>query len=358
MKRVIALGVLALVPILAGGCGGSHRRGCTLTLRAVPAKGQKVTPAGMQLAQQIATQRLNTLGVSSPQVTVHGDELVIGLAGAHVPPDAAKLVSLTGRLQVFDFEPSLAPPAATRNQQPAPLPSLYALLKTVQKEAAKGSPQSYYLLRKTSSHPVVQGPAPTLQALFARFKDGKQPANTQVLKVPANREPVSCAGVDNCPGAGSNGTSKTGRYWYLFKLPAALTGKDLVEAGVTSDVDPNSGQPIVTLQFTGQGSSQFKRITEAEYNRGRVNAAQAGTLNAHNADTISQYAGHNAIVLDGQLKETPYIDYTDAALSQGIVGNAQITEPSTQAAQRTALVLQSGSLPYTFQRVSATGCSR
>ena len=182
-----------------------------------------------------------------------------------------------------------------------------------------------------------------------------------MLKVPAERQPVSCQGVANCPGAGRNGISKTGKYWYMFKLPPALTGKDLVESGITSDVDPNTGAPIVTLQFTGHGSDEFKRITEAEYNRGRVNAGQAGQLNptGPNAQqTIATYAGHNAIVLDGQLKSTPYIDYTDSQLSQGIVGNAQITEPSASAAAATALILQSGSLPYSFQPVERTNCPK
>src|SRR4029077_21133679 len=159
----------------------------------------------------------------------------------------------------------------------------------------------------------------------------------QVLKVPANTEPVSCQVASaGCPGTGSNGRSKSGEYWYLFKLPPALTGKDLVESGITADVDPNTGSPIVTLQFTGHGSDEFKRITELEYNRGRVNAGAAGQLNSHDPNTIATYSGHNAIVLDGELKETPYIDYTDSTLSQGIVGNAQITEPNAGAASDTA----------------------
>ena len=119
----------------------------------------------------------------------------------------------------------------------------------------------------------------------------------------------------------------------------------------------------MTLQFSGHGSKEFKRITEAEYKRGRVNAGQAGQLNpqgssATQQSVINQYSEHNAIVLDGQLIQTPYIDYTDTSLSQGIVGNAQITEPNTSTATRTALVLQSGSLPYSFKRVKLTSCSR
>src|SRR5262249_30890713 len=150
---------------------------------------------------------------------------------------------------------------------------------------------------------------------------------------------------------------KSARAWYLFKLPPALTGGDLVESGTVATVDPNTGQSIVTLQFTGHGSKEFQRITEAEYNRGRISAGLAGQLNTTNQNTIATYAGHNAIVLDGELEETPYIDYADPSLSQGIVGNAQITEPSIEAAKRTAFVLQSGSLPYIFKRVGVSNCA-
>ena len=146
----------------------------------------------------------------------------------------------------------------TGNQQPAPLPSLYSLLSAVQKEADKGTPQGYYLFKtvkkkvtekvkgknvtKTqTSHQLIQGTPPfgalTLKQLLRPYKDGKQPPNTQILKIPANREPVWCQGVGNCPGAGVNGTSKDGKYWYLFKYKPSFTNK----AGVTSST--RTGRP-------------------------------------------------------------------------------------------------------------------
>lgn len=353
------VGVLALVSILAAGCGGSHRcSGSEITLRAVPAKGHQVTPAGMEVARQIMTSRLATLGVSSPTVAVHGDEIVIQFAGVHNPANTAAILGDPGQLQVFDFEPSLSPPTVEGNQQPTPLASLYSLLSAAKKEASKGTPQSYYLFKTTPSHPVIQGPASNLHELLRPYKEGKQPADTEVLSVPPNREPVRCTVSTGCPGTGQSRKSKSGQYWYLLKLPPALTGKDLVESGIAADVDPNTGHPIVTLQFTRHGAQEFKRITQAEYNRGRVNAGLAGRLNAHTPNVIGRYSGHNAIVLDGQLEETPFIDYTDPALAQGIVGGAQIYEPSAQRAQRTALVLQSGSLPYSFQQIGRASCPR
>jgi SecD/SecF fusion protein len=371
--------------------------GLEVVLRAIPeTKKQPITPEGMATAQQIMTSRVNKIGVSSPNVAVQGNnQIVIQLAGVNNPAKAAKIIGTTGELQMYDFEPNLEAPTVTGNQQPAPLPSLYGLLTAVKKEAGKGTPQGYFLFKtikktvtekvkgkkvtKTKTfHQLVQGEppwgAPTLKQLLLPYKDGKQPQNTQILKLPARREAVWCKGANNCPGAGANGTSKSGKYWYLFKYtpavtqqdgtvvnpngPPELTGKDLVESGISSDVDPNTGQPIVMLQFTNHGSDEFRRITEAEYNRGRVNAGQAGQLDPHGNQTIvNQYAGHNAIILDGRLRSTPYIDWSDSSLSKGIAGNAQITEPSSAAASRTALVLQSGSLPYTFKQLASTKVS-
>jgi preprotein translocase subunit SecD len=355
MKRLAAVGFAALALLLAG-CGGSHRcSGSEVVFRASPqSRSQPITPQGMQLARQIMESRLQKLGVSSPTVSVrNGDELVVQGTGIRDVAATARLLGETGQLQLFDFEPSLAPPTVTANQQPSPQRSLYGLLKAVQKDAGKGSPEAYYLFKTSASHSVLQGPALNLHQLLLPYKAGKQPAHTQVLKVPANREPVQCAGIQNCPGA-----SKSGESWYLLKLPSALSGDDFVESGITKTTDPNSGQPIVTLQFTHAGSQAFRRITKAEYDRGRINAGEAGQLPSTNRSLINQYAGHNAIVLDGQLEETPYIDYTDPTLSLGIVGNAEIFEPSAEVANRTALVLQSGSLPYTFKQVSRSNCPR
>jgi preprotein translocase subunit SecD len=90
----------------------------------------------MQLARQIMEGRLQKLGVSSPTVAVKGgNELVVQFAGAHDAARAASILGETGRLQFFDFEPSLAPPTVTGSQQPLPAASLYSLLKPVQKEA-------------------------------------------------------------------------------------------------------------------------------------------------------------------------------------------------------------------------------
>jgi SecD/SecF fusion protein len=157
-----------------------------------------------------------------------------------------------------------------------------------------------------------------------------------------------------------------GKAWYLFKYtpkqangPPELTGNDLNESQITADIDQNTGQPEVVLGFTGHGSKEFQDITRAEYKRGQLAAGLAGQAGNHDPTVVQQYAQHNAIVLDGVLESTPYIDYTNNSLADGIAGGAtiQMGAGGLGAAKSLALVLQSGSLPYTFQQIERTDVS-
>jgi SecD/SecF fusion protein len=347
--------------------------GLEVILRAVPDKGQSITPQGMQTAQDIIQKRANGTGVASPNIAVQGgNEIVVQLAGVHDPEKAAAIIGKTGQLQFFDFENDLAPPTVSTTGQPTPVTSLYSLLKQIEPQAKKGTPESYYLIKTikktkqvkskvkgktvtkpvtTTTHKTLQGPAPNLKQLLLPYS-GKQPPHTKVFPVPANRIVV------HSPG---------GKLWYLFKYfpnrdegPPELKGNDLVESGIQATVDPNSGQPVVDLQFTHHGTKAFQRITKLEYFRGQLAAGNAGQAGNHDPNVVQRYAGHNAIVLDGVLQSTPYIDYTDGNLSDGIGGGqAQITMGAGGLGQAKdlALILKSGSLPYSFQQIARTDVS-
>ena len=95
-------------------------------------------------------------------------------------------------------------------------PSLYGLLTQVQKQAAKGEPQAFYLFRTktvrslqakpkkkaapTVEHSLLQGPANTLAQLLAPY-NGKMPAHSEVLKVPAHTLVVSCPATTGSPAS-------------------------------------------------------------------------------------------------------------------------------------------------------------
>ena len=351
MRRLLLLALL--VCVLGAGCGGS--RLCTLEviLRAVPQHGERLTPQGIEVARDIITSRLATLGVADPIVSTRGsDEIFVELPGTRVAKDLAGIVSATGDLQFFDFEQALAPPTVT-NGAPTPYPSLYSLLTAVKGAASTGTPEAYYLFQGDAQHGVMAGPAGTKSALTQGYTAGEL-AHATILAVPANREVVS--GPVETPATRPVKRSPDGVYWYLFKLPAALSGGDIRESQVRAGTDPNTGVPHVALVFTAHGAKEFEAITKAEYERGRLAAGPHGSTGVIDM----RYAQHSAIVLDGKLQAAPFIDYTDAALSLGISGGYAVIDnmASLQAARNLALVLRSGSLPYVFERVIVTSlCS-
>jgi SecD/SecF fusion protein len=344
--------------------------GLEVVLKAVPPKGEQVTADGMNVAQSIIQNRVNKLGLSSPDVRRQGkDQLVVQLAGVHNASQAAALLGKTAQLLMFDFEADLTGPSRSSNGTPAAEVSLYALLQQVQTQAAKGTPEFYYLFRNktvpaktkkgtpTVKHSLLGGPTPTLAELL-RASGGKVPANEQVMKVPAHTIVISCPQSVGCIGA----TAAAPTYYYLFKYqpnapdgPPELTGRDLKQSGIRADFDPTTGEPIVLLSFTGHGAHEFQRITKAEYQRGKIAATVAGHPNTFD----QQYAQHNAIVLDGVLQSTPYIDYTQSSLENGISGGAEIQMGAggQKAAKDLALVLQTGALPYNFQQIERTDVS-
>jgi len=351
------------------------RGGLEVVLKAVPDRGQTINTAQMQTAQAIMVSRIDKLGLASPNVAIQGtDEIVIQLAGIHDPAKAAAIVGSTGKLQFFDFEKDLAAPTVSGGN-PTPYGSLFDLLTAVKNKASKGTPEMYYLFGKkvhvthvvvngkttaktkktTEKNAVLAGPDPTQKQLLSAY-GGHKPSGDTILGVPAHLEAVS----GTAQGAAQPvGTSPNGKYWYLFKYnptapngngPPEIKGSDLNESAITADNSQSNGQPEVTLGFNGHGAKEFQAITKAEYERGQLVAGLHGS-----ATQLNQlYAQHNAIVLDGKLQATPYIDYTDNSLSLGISGGSAVISNmgSMSAAKGLALVLQSGSLPYTFQRLA------
>jgi SecD/SecF fusion protein len=362
--------------------------GLEVVLQAVPQKGHPLTADDMSRSVAIMQNRINKLGVSEPEIRKQGnDQIVIQIAGIHDPAAAAKLIGKTAQLMLFDFENDLYGPSKDLNGNPVATPGLYDLLTQVQKQAAKGAPESYYLFhtktvkthttKKTTvkgkngksvtvtkpvtktktAHSIVSS-ANTLKELLRPYA-GKVPANYTVLKVPAHTMVVSCQASTGCLGASV--VSPSGTYYYLAQYypnrtdnpVPEMTGRDLVLSGTRADFGQTGG-PIVTLQFTNHGSSQFQKITKEEAQRGQTKFDLAGKQGDY-----KNYAQHFAIVLDGQLESTPFIDFKQNP--DGIPGpNAEIdlgAGGSIGEAKNLALILQTGALPVTFKQIERTDVS-
>jgi preprotein translocase subunit SecD len=360
LRRTLRLLPFLAVLLLFAGCGTYKAcpHGEEFVLRAVPQPGEPVTPLGMKAARNTISKRLGAIGIHASSVTTRGRyEVVIAFSGAHAPTALDRIVRLQGQLQVFDFEKGLAPPTVEKGF-PTPYTTLYNLLRVVRAEAAKGTPQAYYLFGSTGKHPILQGPAPTRKLLLSPYR-GKQPARSTILAVPAHRELVKGQGIlEATPGTRPVGQPGDGP-WYLFKLPPALGGSAFKKSAISWDTSSTDGLSEVKLGFTARGTKEFEALTKAEYGRGRLVAGLHGYAGKFKA----RYAQHNAIVIDDSLYAVPYIDYTNTSLSHGIRGGGAVISniPTSKEASDLALVLRTGSLPYLFNWVSPYGsavCSR
>ena len=355
--------------------------GLEVVLKAVPGKNHILTSSDMDKSVSIMLNRINKIGVAAPEIRKQGtDQIVIQLAGVHDPAAAAALIGKTAQLMLFDFENDLAGPSRDVNGNPVATPTLYSLLTQVQKQAAKGSPSQYYLFKTTTTvtpakkvkgktvgkptttvkHSLVAGPANTLTTLLRPY-GGKAPPGTKVLAVPGDNLVVTCPVANGCLGIRQGQVSTSGAYYYLMKYAPTnklnpvpeMNGSDLVLSGTKADFGPN-GNPVVLLQFTNHGSNQFQKITRDEAQRGQSLYNLAGKQGNY-----LNYTQHFAIVLDGVLQSTPYIDFKQNP--DGIPGpNAQIdmgNGGTFKDAQNLALVLQTGALPVSFVQIERTDVS-
>jgi SecD/SecF fusion protein len=346
--------------------------GLEVVLKAEPPKGHKLTPEDLSRSIDIMRNRIDKLGVSEPEIRKQGsNQIVIQLAGIHNVNDAAALIGKTAVLEFYDFEADVTGPSVSGgllNATPVASGSIYDLLAAPATRllANKGEPAQWYLFN--DKHVVKAGPAPTRAKLLANEIVRKPkaagglgnhvPKDWKILTVPNDTVAVSCVGT-NCPtqvpGNGQKG-------FYLLKhhdvkdfpnnpIPE-MTGNQLKLSGTRADIDPQTNQPVVLMQFTGAGKKAFHEITRREAQRG----ALGGNCNAGKPPPNAQ---HFAIVLDREIQSTPYIDY--CVNPDGIPGDngAQIDMGGSGLgdAKKLALVLQTGALPVEFKTAERTDVS-
>jgi SecD/SecF fusion protein len=356
---VVGLVVAALVAVAALAMPGSplHQKptlgldlqgGLEVTLKAVPPKNRDLTEDDLDRSVSIMRDRVDKLGVAEPEIRTQGDDqIVIQLPGVRDPAAAARIIGKTAQLELFDLEINLVPPSRDANGFPVPSETVYELLAGQQALVKEGQSDQWYVFGKQKK--LVAGPVATRQAALAKF-DGKLPKGYRLFGVPPKTVVVSC-GVDEgvCPGVQA---VPTRTYWYLLKYDPPnvpeMTGVDLKLSGTRQDFDPQTGQPIVLLDFTGKGADKFEEITRQEAIRGKLLSGRFG-------EKVEQ---HFAIVLDREIKSWPSIDWEQ--YPGGISGSngAQITGLADLGeAKDLALVLQTGALPVEFSTLDQTEIS-
>ena len=352
---VVALLVAALIGVALLAVPGSPIRdeptlgldlqgGLEVTLQAVPPPNRDLTDADLDRSVEIMRSRVDKLGVTEPEIRKQGsDQIVIQLPGITDPEAAAAIIGKTAQLELFDLETSVVGPSVSIQGEPIEHASLYDLLSKVQTDAKKGTPDTFYVFNSRTKR-IVLGPSNSKAA--AEKAATKQ--NRKLLAVPRSMVVVTCGlNAGFCPGGAQGGIVPDRTYYYLFKYDPPqkpeMTGEDLKLSGTRADFDTRTGQPIVTMEFTGSGGRKFQEITAQEYTRGKIKGVPQ----------------HFAIVLDREIRTFPQIDPEDSQLAGGIGGGrAQIEGlDSIGEANDIAIVLQTGALPVNFETLDRTDIS-
>jgi SecD/SecF fusion protein len=346
-------GVVVLAFFRSPTLGLDLQGGLEVILQAKAPQGREITQDDLDRSIEIMRQRIDKIGVSEPVITRQGtDQISVQLAGVHDSGRAAEIIGQTAQLQFFDLQGDALPPTAGANGQINASPQLLPLLSGQQKAAETGTPTQWYLYSKDKKR--LGGPSETKEDLLKQF-GGEQPEGSKFYAVPQGKIILTC--TDNatvCPGVGVPAPGAT--YYYLFKYQPnnptdpvpELTGNDL--KGDQTRADFGSGnQPIVLLGFTNSGGDKFHEITRDLSQRGLTQANLAGAT----GDQREAFKQSFAIVLDGEIRSFPSIDFDDPSLRDGIAGGqAEITGlDSVQEAKDLALVLQTGALPVEFVQV-------
>jgi SecD/SecF fusion protein len=367
---LVGLIVATLAGVAALGVPGSpvHKKvtlgldlqgGLEVVLKAVPPPHKTCDSSCMDRSISIMRSRIDKLGVSEPEIRKQGsNQIVIQLAGVHDVNKAARIIGTTAQLQFYDLEADVTGPSKSAGNV-VPSGNLFQLLTAVKNDAKKGTPTAYYLFNAKKR--LVAGPEDTQKTLLdtPRLK-GKVPKGFTVLAVPDKTTVISCDVTTGCPGVQTGQTSPTVYYLFKFDPPRVpeATGTDLKLSAIRADISSQGQGNVVQLGFTGEGASKFHDITREEAIRG-ANAANAAGQTGSDLNTVTQFAQHFAIVLDGELKSTPYIDYKqnpDGIDPRG--GGAEISNiNSFSEAKDLALVLQTGALPVEFKQIERTDVS-
>ncbi|HEY8193150.1 MAG TPA: protein translocase subunit SecD, partial [Gaiellaceae bacterium] len=333
--------------------------GVELVLRAIPPKGQEVTPENLDLAVEVIRNRVDALGVSEPEIRKQGsDQISIQLPGIDNADDAVKLIGTTAQLWLFDVNENTLDPTRDPNGFPVPSTDQFQLLKELQPRVKPGESPEFFLVNPKTKK-VLAGPEATQERVRRAYRTATEqprevPKDAKVWGIPAKTIILTCGTTERyCPGV--NEAPPTRDYYYLFRFDPEnketpvpeMTGSDLKLDGTRSDFSQTDG-PIVLMEFTGGGADKFHDITRKIAQRGQLLSGQVGD------DAALQGF---AIVLDRRIKSAPTIDWKRNP--DGIAGgSAEITGIGDAGeAKDLALVLRSGALPYEFEQVDFTEVS-
>ncbi len=327
----------------------------------------EITPEDIDRAIEIIRERVDSLGVSEPEISRIGqDQIQVDLPNVSNAERATDQIGTTAQLALYDFEPNVIPPNPDiANPEDRPYNRLIDAVEAAAEEEpvsdeeckAQGctaSGNTFYLFDKNTLEPIGS-PSEVEADLYANLPPGTDKEDTRVVAVPQGTI-VLFRAPDDDPATEDVDESEGARQYFVLQDKPGLTGDQITDPKPGTD---QFSQPTVDFNFTDEGRENFARVTAEIANRGldECFAATGQPCGGIPSAQAEQFAGSFAIVLDGELISTPIINFVDNPA--GIDGRtgAQISGVTAQEAQDLAEVLKIGALPIKLALISQSTVS-
>ncbi len=335
--------------------------GVELVYQAKPTKAvPTVTGEAVDRSIEIMRDRVDQLGVAEPEIQRSGtDQIIVSLPDVKNADEAQQQVGTVAQLYFYDWEKNVL----GKDLKPDPgnaevtgggaagqagcFPKYDAVARAARRPAMPNqntSAGTQFYLVNDKTRKVVGGPQETEAALLADLPGKKVPTDQRVREIKEGTIVVRGEQPD-----GNNSTERD--CYYVLNDDFALRGTDIKNPEQQFDSGPGgSGQPNVTFEFSDKGRQIWQKVTRDIAERG-----QANFLPGQDPVSASQ---HFAIVLDGEVISTPYIDFQrnpdgiDARTGSEISGGFTI-----KSAQRLANLLKTGALPVKLELISQSQVS-
>jgi SecD/SecF fusion protein len=354
----------------------------------------QVTPQAVDDALNTIRKRTDALGVAEPEIQRAGAaQISIGLPAVQNADRAIEQVGTTAQLQFYDWEPNVLGPRGP-DRPYVGSDALYEATEVASKQKPRaeavdvpeGSNESkakadrdndsatarYYLFGPDKrpigpdGKPLIKGdyqPSATCGEVLSDYEPGPGPAKKYAKNTECKKE-LEALGSGG-PPAGSRiikvpqgivvleaeqapGQPNTVHRYFVLEDDSELSGSDIKNP--EANTDPNTNEPIVTMQFTDKGRKAFARVTKRIADRG-ANLIAPGVPNENKFQRF-------AITLDNKIVSLATIDFLQNP--EGIDGRtgAQINGVGGfQQANDLAESLRIGALPVDLKLISQTQVS-
>ncbi|HYP48561.1 MAG TPA: protein translocase subunit SecD, partial [Thermoleophilaceae bacterium] len=345
----------------------------------------EVTPQAIDDAIETMRKRTDALGVAETEIQRSGtDQISIGLPDVQNADRAIAQVGTTAQLQFYDWEPNVlgdrgpdAPFAGTKalfqavelasKQKPkaersdVPPDSDLSPAEADRKNDTSGD--RFYLFG--ANQQLIQGPDATCKELLADYEKrpgeapsfakgtecaselealGRQsqiPAGSTVMKVPR--------GIVIVEGERAPKQPEKIKRFFVLEDDSQLSGRQIKNP--EQNFDPQSQEPVVSMEFSDSGRKAFAEVTKGIADRGSRIILPPGTPKENAFQRF-------AITLDDRIVSLATIDFIQNP--EGIDGRtgAQIEGiGNIQESQDLAESLRIGALPIKLELISQTQVS-